>query len=248
MKAAHAFCDSVAIAPQSRRKRGDRPFEGGGAARVPRAAMSYLDYAALEATPLQRDPYDFLVVPNFVLGERMKNVLADYPEVPGPGSHPPSELTIQGDFAALMEELDGPAFRDAIERKFGLDLSDRPTMYTVRGYCRKTDGKIHTDSKTKVITVLVYLNQDWDADGGRLRILRDGENLDNFVAEVPPNGGTLLVFRRSDNSWHGHEPFEGRRRAIQMNWVTDDDVVAHEQRRHRISTTMKKLNPFRKAG
>ncbi|WP_334176839.1 2OG-Fe(II) oxygenase [Pseudoxanthobacter sp.] len=209
--------------------------------------MSYLDYDALASTPLQKDPFDYLVVPNFVLGDKLQGIIDDYPQVPGPGSHPPSELDIHGNFAAVMKELDGPRFRAMIEEKFGLDLSDRPTMYTVRGYCRKTDGKIHTDSTTKVITVLVYMNQEWDADGGRLRILRSGDNLEDYVAEVPPHGGTLLVFRRSDNSWHGHEPFEGRRRAIQMNWVTDDDVVAHEQRRHRISTAVKKLNPFRKA-
>lgn len=210
--------------------------------------MSYLDYDALAATPLQKDPYDFLVVPNFVQADQLQGVIADYPEVPGPGSHPPSELEIGGNFAALMKELDGPRFRELIEQKFDLDLSDKPTMYTVRGYCRRTDGKIHTDSTTKVITVLVYMNQAWDSDGGRLRILRSGDNLEDYVAEVPPHGGTLLVFRRAENSWHGHEPFEGRRRAIQMNWVTGADVVAHEQRRHRISTAVKKLNPFRKAG
>jgi len=91
--------------------------------------------------------------------------------------------------------------------------------------------------------VLLYMNQRWDSDGGRLRILRNGTDLNDFVAEVPPHGGTLLVFRRSENSWHGHEPFEGQRRAVQMNWVANAGVVAYEQRRHRISTTLKKLNP-----
>ena len=80
--------------------------------------------------------------------------------------------------------------------------------------------------------------------GGRLRILRSATDLNDAAEEVSPNGGTLLVFRRSDNSWHGHEPFEGQRRAIQMNWVTDEEVVEHEQRRHRFTSTLKKLNPF----
>lgn len=208
----------------------------------------YLDYAALAATPLARDPYDHFVVPGFVRPDRLAGVIDDYPEVPGPGSHPPSELTIAGRFAALLAEMDGPRFRAGIEEKFDIDLTGRPTMFTVRGYCRATDGKIHTDSKTKIVTVLLYLNQAWDVDGGRLRILRSGDDLGDYVAEVPPHGGTLLAFLRSDTSWHGHEPFEGRRRAIQMNWVTDADVVAYEQRRHRISTAVKKLNPFRKAG
>lgn len=207
--------------------------------------MSLLDYDALKRTPAEHEPYEWLIVPDFVKAEAFDSIIADYPDVPGPGSHPPSELRIRGRFAELMDELDGPEFRARIEEKFGVDLSDKPTMYTVRGFCRKTDGKIHTDSDTKVITVLLYMNQKWEADGGRLRILKNGENLDDHVAEVPPHGGTLLVFKRSDNSWHGHEPYEGPRRAVQMNWVTTAGVVAYEQRRHRISSTLKKLNPLR---
>lgn len=215
---------------------------------MPDTDRGYLDYGALADAPVARDPYDYLIVPNFVRAERLGAVVEDYPDVPGPGSHPPSELDIRGHFRSLMAELDGPEFRRLIEGKFGIDLSGRPTMYTVRGYCRSSDGKIHTDSKTKIVTVLLYMNQAWDADGGRLRVLRSEDSLEDYAAEVPPHGGTLLAFLRSDHSWHGHEPFEGRRRAIQMNWVTDAEVVAYEQRRHRISTAVKKLNPFRRAG
>lgn len=209
--------------------------------------MGYLDLAALGAKPLQNQPYDYVVVPSFVRAEAFPDVIADYPAVPGPGSHPASELAVKGHFRALLDELDGPAFRHAIEVKFGVDLSSRPTMFTVRGECRWSDGKIHTDSTSKIITVLLYMNGRWDRDGGRLRILRNGTDLGDYVEEVPPHGGTLLAFRRSASSWHGHEPFQGPRRAIQMNWVTDSSVVAREEGRHRLATTLKKLNPFRKA-
>jgi hypothetical protein len=209
--------------------------------------MSYVDLAAFRATPLRTAPYDYVVVPNFVAPERFREVVADYPKVPGPGSHPLRELRIGGHFKALIDEMNGPAFRQAVEEKFGIDLLARPTMFTVRGECRSTDGKIHTDSASKIITVLLYMNEAWDKDGGRLRILRNGVDLNDFAEEVPPHGGTLLAFRRSENSWHGHEPFHGPRRAIQMNWVTDRAVVLREQGRHRLSSTIKKLNPFRQA-
>lgn len=209
--------------------------------------MAYLDFAALGATPLKTEPYDYFVVPSFVRADRFRDVAADYPQVPGPGSHPLPELTIKGHFKALLDEMDGPEFRKAIEEKFGIDLSARPTMFTVRGECRASDGKIHTDSTTKIITILLYMNEQWDKDGGRLRILRNGSDLNAYAEEVPPHGGTLLAFRRAENSWHGHEPFHGPRRAVQMNWVTDKSVVAREQGRHRLSSTLKKLNPFRKA-
>lgn len=206
--------------------------------------MSLIDIEALRATPLKTDPYDYFVVPAFVTGKALDSVIADFPNIDSTGSIPPSELEIHGSFQQLLDEMNGPEFREAIEEKFGLDLSDRPTMFTIRGFCARNNGKIHTDTKSKIITVLLYLNQEWEAGGGRLRILRSGTDLNDAVEEVSPNGGTLLVFRRSDNSWHGHEPFEGQRRAIQMNWVTDEEVVQHEQRRHRFTSTLKKLNPF----
>ena len=203
--------------------------------------MTFCDFGALDQTPLQRDPFEFIVVPDFIKSELFAAVVADYPEVPGPGSHPPAELDIHGAFAALMEELLGDQFRSAIERKFAIDLAGRPTMYTVRGFVRERDGSIHTDSTTKIITVLLYMNERWQEDAGRLRLLRGPDNLDDYVAEVPPYGGTLLVFRRADNSWHGHKPISGPRRAIQLNWVTSQEVVDGEQRRHQFSTKFKKL-------
>lgn len=206
--------------------------------------MTLLDIDALRATPLKTDPYEYFVVPNFIRASAFDKVVADFPRISSTGSIPPSELDIKGSFEELLEELEGPAFREAIEEKFGIDLSSRPTMITVRGNCARSNGKIHTDTESKIITVLLYMNQEWDKDGGRLRILRSATDLDDAAEEVSPNGGTLLVFKRSDKSWHGHEPFEGPRRAIQLNWVTDDEVVAHEQRRHRFTMFLKRLNPF----
>jgi hypothetical protein len=208
--------------------------------------MSFLALDALQATPLKTEPYEYLVVPNFVPSEALARVIGDFPQINSTGSLPLSELDVRGAFAALIDEMNGPAFRDLIESKFAIDLSGRPTMFTVRGRCHRGDGKIHTDTGTKIITVLLYLNQAWEADGGRLRLLRS-PTLDDVAEEVSPTGGTLLVFRRSERSWHGHQPFEGPRRAIQMNWVTDASVVAYEQRRHKVSAFFKRLNPFRGA-
>ena len=203
--------------------------------------MPYLSYDLIEKTPLEKEPFEYVVVPNCVTAAELRKIGADFPPVLGAGSHPPSELDIKGHFAALLQELAGPAFRKAVERKFGIDLAQRPTMCTVRGYVQKKDDSIHTDSKTKIITVLLYLNEGWNNDGGQLRLLRNGTDLEDYVAEVPPTNGTLLIFRRSDNSWHGHKPFEGPRRAIQFNWVTNEAVVKKEQARHRLSTSLKRL-------
>jgi hypothetical protein len=141
----------------------------------------------------------------------------------------------------VIDELDGPEFQAAIAEKFDVDLDGRPKMYSLRGYTRAKDGQIHTDSKDKIITVLLYLNENWQQPGGRLRILKNGTNVEDYVAEVPPDNGTLLVFKRSDNSWHGHHPFEGPRRSLQMNWMTSEGSKGFHAIRHKLSAAVKKV-------
>ena len=61
---------------------------------------------------------------------------------------------------------------------------------------------------------------------------------------MPPNGGTLVVFKRTDNSWHGHHPYEGERRYVMFNWVTSDVTLAKNLGRHKLSARLKRLLPF----
>jgi hypothetical protein len=123
----------------------------------------------------------------------------------------------------------------------GIDLSTRPTMITVRGQSGPGDGRIHSDSTTKLVTVLIYMNAGWESANGRLRLLRSANDINDVIAEVPPDEGSLLVFRNQSNAWHGFEPFEGPRRVIQLNWVRDSRVVWREQTRHRMSAFFKRM-------
>ena len=120
-------------------------------------------------------------------------------------------------------------------------LSGRPTVTTVRGRCDLSDGRIHTDSTSKIITVLIYMNESWDEAGGRLRLLRSAKNLNDIIVEVPPIAGTLLAFKRSNNSWHGHEPFSGERRVIQFNWLTSQGNRQIAMLRHHTSASFKRV-------
>ena len=204
--------------------------------------MSAIDLDGFGASPLIRDPYDHLIVPGFLKPDAVAQIDADYPAIDSPGSFPLDTLSPGTAFAQFMEELRGPAVRRAFSEKFGTDLTPYPTTITVRGHCQAKDGSIHTDTPSKILTVLIYMNTEALAgDGGRLRILRSNTDLNDYAAEVPPSAGTLLAFRRGDRSWHGHEPFVGVRRVIQLNWVTDMAVVRREQRRHRLSAWTKRL-------
>jgi hypothetical protein len=208
------------------------------------AAGGLLALDLLAAAPLVQAPYEHLVLPGFLGPAALETALADYPRIERAGSFPLPETTYGPNFATLVAELEGAPFRRLVEEKFDLDLSGRPTTITVRGRCSRKDGSIHTDSKTKIITVLIYMNDGWDEPNGRLRLLRNGTDLDDYAVEVPPAAGTLLLFRRSDHSWHGHTSFEGERKVIQLNWVTSQEVADRELGRHRFSARLKKLFAF----
>jgi SM-20-related protein len=206
--------------------------------------LALLDLDRLRATPLHRDPFDFVIVEDFIPTERRAALIDDFPELGRNGSYPFDSAVCGSAFAELAAELAGDKLRHAVEDKFEIDLNGRPTMITLRGYGDGKDGRIHTDSATKIITLLLYLNPVWLEDGGRLRLLRRADDLEDYVAEVAPLAGTMLAFRRSEASFHGHRPHIGERRVIQLNWVTDERVVRRETARHRWSARIKALNPF----
>ncbi len=209
--------------------------------------MSALDLAAFRAIPLVRTPFEYLILPGFIKSAALTGIHADYPRVPRPGSFPLPEVQFGPAFGSLIDELQGNEMRTAFEEKFRLDLSDRPTMVTVRGRSCEKDGNIHTDALSKIITVLIYMNPAWESGGGRLRLLRSPTDMEDFFVEIPPTEGTLVAFRRSGNSYHGHKQFIGERRVIQLNWVTDAGTVRREIMRHRVSAWMKKLLPLKRA-
>lgn len=200
-----------------------------------------LDLAAFCATPLVREPFEYLIVPGFVKPEARAAVNRDYPQVPDLGSFPLERLEFGTAFKDMVDDLESEEFRKAFEEKFGIDLTGRPTTITARGRCGTRDGFIHTDSTSKIITVLIYMNNSWEAQGGRLRLLKSGSDLEDMLAEVPPVEGTLVCFRRSNNSWHGHKQFIGERRVIQFNWVTDKSSQKLVALRHTLSIPFKKV-------
>jgi SM-20-related protein len=203
--------------------------------------MAHLNLDKLRQAKLESDPYQFTIVPGFLSPESVKRINATYPKIAKGGSYPIDSLEAGMAIKEVIDELDGPDFQAAIEEKFGVSLAGRPKMYSLRGYTRAKDGQIHTDSKDKIITVLLYLNESWPHADGRLRLLRNGHDLDDYAAEVPPDNGTLLVFKRSDISWHGHPPFEGPRRSLQMNWMTSEGAMGFHKLRHTLSAAVKKL-------
>ena len=206
--------------------------------------MIDLDYRKLTATPVANDPFRHVVVPDFVPPATLEAVLGDLPALGKRGSFPIDSVRLGPNAAALMEALEGPQLRQAIAGLFGLDLSDAPTMVTLRAWTNERDGRIHCDSLAKRVTVLLYLNRQtdaWTRQEGCLRLLRGPNDLEDFAVEVPPVNGTLLVFPNGPTTWHGHKQFVGPRHSVQLNYMTTDDKARAELRRHRISAFVKRF-------
>lgn len=200
-----------------------------------------LDLSGIQKTPLETQHFPYLIMRNFIAADKLAAIQQDFPTVPGAGSYPVNTLKYGNHFQALLDELQGTELRQVIAEKFSMSLDERPTLVTIRGHSDHTDGRIHSDSKSKLITVLLYMNADWENSEGRLRLLRNPDDIDSVITEISPEQGTLLIFKVTNNSWHGHKPFIGSRRVIQLNYVLDQQVVTKELARHRFSAKLKKL-------
>jgi len=201
---------------------------------------SILDLKAVSDARINSDPFPFFVVENVIAPESVDSVHRAFPEISAGGSFALTEANPGRAFNNLLEELNQPEFREIISSKLGLDLRDRPMVITLRGQSRAKDGRIHTDSKSKMATILIYFNEQWESETGRLRILRS-ENMEDFVSEVAPNVGTMIAFKVTDNCWHGYPAFEGLRQSIQINFVEDDRAANKHGKRHGWTAKLKKL-------
>ena len=168
------------------------------------------------------------------------SLIADFPSINKGGSFPLEAVILGESVQSLVEELESNKMREILEQKFQVNLKDKSVVTTFRGYSRIKDGKIHSDSKTKIITVLMYLNDQWNQKNGRLRLLKDKDNLKDFIEEIPATMGSLVAFKVTENCWHGFEPFEGKRCSIQLNYLYKNAVSQHNFR-HRLSSLFKKF-------
>jgi len=200
-----------------------------------------LDADALRKATLVPEPFPYLIIDNIIRPEVLSDVVGSFPAIKKRGSFPPHAVACSGLFATLMQEMQSDELRDLIGKRLGMDLTNRPPMITVRGRTSEKDGEIHTDSTSKLVTVLLYLNPGWASPVGRLRLLYNNRDLVPYAAEISPEAGRCLIFKVTPNCWHGHEPFVGERRTIQLNYVSSDKVRDRELNRHRLSAFLKRL-------
>jgi SM-20-related protein len=206
-------------------------------------AASAFDVVSLEAirrAPLCREPYDHFLGSGFLRDDTVHELRRDFPNITKPGFLTVDEIELKGRFKTLIDELEGPELTEELSSKFGRDLHPFPRLTTIRKLSQAKDGRIHTDGPSKVMTLLVYMNDNWASDdGGRLRVLYDEKNFEPYKVEVPPTMGSVFAFLRSDKSWHGHKPYTGERRVVQVAWVTSAEELERKKKRNKVAQLLK---------
>ena len=202
--------------------------------------MQLLDKNQLNLAKVDNNFFPYFHVKNALSSFlNSSDLVKDFPDIDSGGSFPSDNLK-EGDIKKLVEELEGDEFKAILENKLGVDLKDAEVITTLRGFSRFKDGKIHTDSQSKIVTVLLYLNKNWDNEIGNLRLLKKNNDLDNYIQEISSEYGNLVAFKVTDNCWHGFMPFEGKRLSIQLNYIYPKSLNMHKIR-HKLSASFKKL-------
>jgi hypothetical protein len=189
-------------------------------------------------------PFPLLIADGVLDPSAEQRLAEDFPRYRGAGFFPHAQTDCGPAINALVQELTAPDFADRIGDLLGIErLSQYPVLVTICRALNLRHGTIHTDSKSKIASALVYLNPQWaPSHAGCLRFLSSGNDIEALVApEIKPVFGTLTAFRRTDNSFHGHLPYEGERRVIQIAWVVDAAAVERKTRRGRFSRAVKWL-------
>lgn len=202
---------------------------------------SILKLDALKNAEVASTPYPYFVVENALADSEVQAVIQDFPKIEQGGSFNIEDVEIKPNFDRFLKSLDTPEFRQILTDKFDVNVMEHPMMITLRGYSRQKDGRIHSDSKSKLLTVLIYLNESWDAPNGRLRILNDDKDINNYVIEINAGPGSLVAFKVTDNGWHGYIPYEGQRQSIQINFLTSEKANAKHKFFHGLSAKVKKI-------
>jgi hypothetical protein len=209
-------------------------------------AAVLLDPARLDRpdTDVRQQPFPFMIAHGQLPDEARADLERDFPRYRGAGFFPYDPADCGPSMNRLVENFTSPAFASAIGQKLGIDdLGQYPTLVTICRSLNRRHGTIHTDSRSKVATALVYLNSQWpDTSDGCLRFLNKIDDIDDLAApELKPLYGEFAVFRRTENSFHGHLPYEGERRVVQVAWLVSEEDKLRKTKRGKFSRLFKKI-------
>jgi len=191
-------------------------------------ATQYLKPASFSATDVinLQQPFPFFIAQDTLDEQHKAELRKDFPVYSQAGYFPYNPDECGPAVNALINEVTSPAFADFLGDEIDVErLSQYPILVTICRHLNRRHGDIHTDGKSKVATALIYMNEDWNGSSdGCLRFLSRADDVNaTVVPEIKPLFGFFAMFKRADNSYHGHLPYEGERRVIQIAWIINEE-------------------------
>jgi hypothetical protein len=222
-----------------------------------------------------KKPFEHVYVPGFISKECLREVNRDFPESLnrissyGGGNIDEGALRkrneIGGSFEAFLDAMASATLRKAFEQVFQTDLSNTFIRSTIRGVATREDGRIHADDASKIVTALVYLNEEWVHESecgecGKLQLLARRDLRSNSTPANDAYGGNLLAFKNpaafgKNGGFHGFKKFSLRtdggclsqdagceRKMVQINYQTRVKLFGDDEKKNgrRRQTTGKK--------
>jgi Rps23 Pro-64 3,4-dihydroxylase Tpa1-like proline 4-hydroxylase len=202
-----------------------------------------IDFEALAATPLRRDPYDWALTESALDAARASDMIDTFPtrdfwQIAGHDgeksyTYDARPLVIAGADRAprlsplsdawqeAVDDLLSPRYREALSSALGISLDGAVMEANVWRWPNSAHLGPHLDMRHKIVTHIFYLNAGWNTWwGGCLRILNSKDEED-AAAEIPPRLGTASILVRSDRSWHTVTPVTAApvpRRSLIVTW------------------------------
>lgn len=187
-----------------------------------------LDVGTIEATRLEVEPYRWGLVGPLFDPEAAAGLARSFPLdgaeeregtdgrrswryrvrclLPMDRSTPVRPHALDPRWRQLAADLAGPAYRAALSHATGVDLTPLHLEANLFSYGVGSFQEPHPDLPEKVVTHVLWFNEDWQAGhGGCLRILRSRDPED-VHRELLPSLGWSALFVRSASSWHSVTP------------------------------------------
>lgn len=115
-----------------------------------------------------------------------------------PQQHQPAEQPYWQQIEQLQAALNAHLFLGIREGEFHY------AHYPAGGFYQRHLDRFR-DNDARVISCVLYLNEDWqEGDGGQLRLWLDAEGSREY-RDIVPLGGRLVLFR-SERFWHAVQP------------------------------------------
>src|SRR3954447_16153649 len=137
---------------------------------------------AIKNAHYSTEPYPHFLGSDFLNDDTIPDLRRDFPNITKPGYLTIEDVGLTGRFRDFIRELESPELTEVLSQRFGMNLHPYPRLTTIRKLSQAKDGRAHTDGTSKIMTMLVYLNDEW-AQGaeGRLRVLYNDNDFERYA-------------------------------------------------------------------